>query len=140
MSYLRIKNGKLIEAPYKVERNGRIIFGYNKENNEAMLFEDGFEKFSKSIGNYTIQNSEIVERQIEPIAPNSMFSKLQIRRAMRELGIENVLDQILANNEQFKKDWNDAQEIDLNDPLIQNAIQEGLISQEIIDSIKEVLK
>lgn len=139
MSYLRIKNGKIIEAPYKVERSGRIIFGYNKENNEAMMFEDGFEKFPKSIGNYTIQNGEIVERQIEPIAPNSMFSKLQIRRAMRELGIENVLDQILENNEQFKKDWNDAQEIDLQDDMIQSAIQSGLISQSMVDQIKRIL-
>lgn len=58
---------------------------------------------------------------------------------MRQLGIEDTLNYILSTNEQFKNDWNDAQEIDLNDPIIQNAITSGLISQETINLIKGIL-
>lgn len=139
MSYLKIYQNKIIEAPYKVERNGYIIYGYNKENNEAMLFEDGYAKFPKSASNYEIKNGQIVEKEPVPPEPQTLFTKLQIRRAMRQLGIEDQLNAILSGNFQFQTDWNDAQDIDLNDSLIQDAIQEGIITQEMIDAIREIL-
>lgn len=139
MSYLKIDQNEIVEAPYKVERDGKIIYGYNKENNEPMLFADGYAKFPKSKSNYEIKDGQIVEKEPTPPEPQSVFTKLQIRRAMRQLGIEHELNTILSGNVQFQSDWNDAQEIDLNDNLIQDAIQEGLITQEMIDTIREIL-
>jgi len=139
MSYLKIDQNKIVEAPYKVDRNGKTIYGYNKENNEAMLFEDGYAKFPYGASHYEIKNGQIVEKEPVPPEPQTVFTKLQIRRAMRQLGIEDQLNAILSGNFQFQSDWNDAQDIDLNDSLIQDAIQEGIITQEMIDAIREVL-
>lgn len=139
MSYLKIDQNKIVEAPYKIERQGKIIYGYNKENNEAMLFADGYAKFPKSASSYEIKNGQIVEREPVPPEPQTVFTKLQIRRAMRQLGIEDQLNAILSGNFQFQSDWNDAQEIDLNDSMIQDAIEEGLITREMIEAIREVL-
>ena len=139
MSYLKIDSNKIVEAPYIIEKDGKVIYGYNKENNETMLFHDGYAKFPYGASHYEIKNGQIVEKIIPPPEPQTVFTKLQIRRAMRQLGIEDQLNAILSGNFQFQSDWNDAQEIDLNDSLIQDAIEEGLITQEMIDAIREVL-
>lgn len=62
----------------------------------------------------------------EQVAPTprkakSVFTKLQIRRALRSLGQEAILDTALAN-EAFRKDWNDAQDIDLEDAVFKQAL------------------
>ena len=49
------------------------------------------------------------------------FPRLAIRRAMRELGVEDNLDTLLANPA-FGKDWADATEIDLSDVITAQAI------------------
>lgn len=142
MVYLKIENGKLIEAQEIVKRNGKIVYGYNQETNEPMLILDGFQKFDKSFADYEIKNGQIVEKQIDPIPEieEETFTKLQIRRAMRKLNIEDQLDNILENNSDFKKEWDDAIEIDLNDPMIQNIINQGFISAENIQRIKLAIK
>ena len=61
------------------------------------------------------------------------FTKLQIRRAMRELEIESTLDGLLDSNATFKADWNDAQEIDLADPLTVQALASVSVD---IDAVK----
>ena len=104
-----------------------------------MLFQDGYEKYPFTATHYEIKNGQIVEKVFPPPQPRSVFTKLQIRRAMRQLGIEDQLNAILSGNLQFKSDWNDAQDIDLNDSMIQDAISEGLITQEMIEAIREVL-
>ena len=139
MSYLKIENEYIVEAPYIIEKNGKVIYGYNKENNEAMLLEDGYQKFSKSIYDYKIKNNEIVEKDPEDYPKRTTFTKLEIRRAFRKLEIEDELDSILENNSQFKKDWNDAQDIDLDDVMIKEAINSGILSQELINLIEEAL-
>lgn len=139
MFYLKIDQNKIVEAPYTIERDGKVIYGYNKPNNEAMLFADGYDKFPKSASNYEIKNGQIVEKEPVPDPPQTVFTKLQIRRAMRQLGIEGQLNAILSGNLQFQSDWTDAQDIDLNDSMIQDAIQEGIITQEMIDAIREIL-
>ena len=58
----------------------------------------------------------------------SVFTKLQIRRALRALNQESVLDSALAN-EAFRKDWNDAQEIDLEDDVFKQALAAQGISE-----------
>lgn len=139
MSYLKIDSNKIVEAPYIIEKDGKVIYGYNKENNETMLFHDGYAKFPYGIYAYIIKDEKIVEKEPEPIPKQTTFTKLQIRRAMRQLGIEDELNAILSGNFQFQSDWNDAQEIDLNDSMIQDAISEGLITREMIEAIREVL-
>ena len=59
----------------------------------------------------------------------SVFTKLQIRRALRALNQEFVLDSALAANEQARKDWNDAQEIDLEDTVFKQALAAQGISE-----------
>ena len=138
MVFLKIENNVLMAAPEIVERNGKIVYGYNQETNEPMLIEDGYQKFDKTFLDYEIKDGKIVEKEI--IVPeNTIFTKLQIRRAMRQLCIESQLDNILDNNPQFKKEWDDCIEVDLNDQMIKDAIQAGLITQEVIDQIKNIL-
>jgi len=103
-----------------------------------MLIADGFIKFPKTYADYEVKRGQIVEKEI--ISPEySIFTKLQIRRAMRQLGIEDQLDNILENNPQFKKEWDDCIEVDLNDQMIKDAINAGLITQEVIDQIKNII-
>jgi len=138
MVFLKIVNKKLIGAPEIIERNGKIVYGYNQETNEPMLIADGFIKFPKTYADYEVKRGQIVEKEI--ISPEySIFTKLQIRRAMRQLGIEDQLDNILENNPQFKKEWDDCIEVDLNDQMIKDAINAGLITQEVIDQIKNII-
>ena len=139
MSYLKIDQNKIIEAPYIIERNGKTIYGYNKPSNEEMLAADGYNKFELPASFYKIEDENIVEMNLNIPQEKNVFTKLEIRRAMRQLGIEDTLNYILSTNQQFKNDWNDAQEIDLTDPIIQDAITSGLISQETIDLIKGIL-
>ena len=68
---------------------------------------------------------------------NNVFTKLQIRRAMRALGNEDELDTLLANNSGFQKDWNDASEIDLSDSMVQQALTQ--IDVDIIAIKKKIL-
>lgn len=141
MSYLKIQNNKIIEPPYMIEKDGKIIYGYNKNIN--MILADGYRYFENPIYAYEIKDNKIVDKIIPPPEPEpekTEFSKLQIRRAMRKLGMEDLLDQIIYSNYDFQKDWNDAQTIDLNDSMIQSAIENGLISQDTIKAIKEVLE
>lgn len=60
-------------------------------------------------------------------ATASIFAKLDIRRAMRALGNESTLDALLDLVPQFKTDWADAQEIDLADPMVQQALESASI-------------
>lgn len=67
MVFLKIENDKIVSAPYEIKRNGKRIFGYNKENNEAMLIQDGYQKFDKFIDNYHIVAGKIEEKKEEII-------------------------------------------------------------------------
>ena len=67
----------------------------------------------------------------------TVFAKLEIRRAMRSLGIEQKLDALLSQNETFRKDWQDAREIDLNDEITKKALESGGITENEIFKIRE---
>lgn len=67
----------------------------------------------------------------------TVFAKLEIRRAMRSLGIEEKLDALLSQNETFRKDWQDAREIDLNDAITKKALESGGITENEIFKIRE---
>lgn len=55
------------------------------------------------------------------ICTRSIYTKLEIRRAMRALGNESMLDALITNTA-FAKDWNDAIEINLSDALVADAL------------------
>ena len=70
-----------------------------------------------------------------PRGGSTVFTKLQIRRALRALEKESILDTALAANEQARKDWNDAQEIDLNDAVFKAALAEQGIEEKTLRKI-----
>lgn len=67
MVFLKIEKDKLVAAPYEVLRNGKRIFGYNKENNESMLNLDGYVKFPKTASDYQIINGKIEEINFDDV-------------------------------------------------------------------------
>jgi hypothetical protein len=128
--YYKIVNGKvgkLLSESQLVEKglteadmleDGRKI----AENDDAMykVFADCGQ--ADRAGIYGILKSIPVElTAAETALSKTVFSKLQIRRAMRALGNEAILDGLLTN-EAFKKDWADAVEIDLSDPMTAAAL------------------
>lgn len=139
MKYIKFLNDKAYEAPFETEKSGMKIRGYNRESNERMLLEDGYLKYC---GNCALQylhleNGVIVERP--PVVVEELphrFTKLQIRRCLRKHDLENVLDEVLSANFDFKKDWDDCLNIDFDDEMMQEAISNGIISQELIGLIQ----
>ncbi len=121
MSYAKIENGVAVFPPHN---DGNRI---NVHLDPAWLAEHGY--------------VNMTEEEIAQYAPSSepvqnIFTKLQIRRAMRALEMESVLDAILAGNATFAVDWADAQEIDLADPVFASAITAAGITEEQIAAVK----
>ena len=137
MFYLKIKDEKVIEAPKNCIRKGFQVFGYNK--NLKMLKEDGFTPLNFPASRAEIIDGEIVEKEIKPVE-KTVYTKLEIRRACRELGIENKLNMLLEASADFKNDWADAQHIDLTDAVLLEALKAGKFTDEEIKAIKELLK
>lgn len=65
------------------------------------------------------------------ICKQTVFKKLDIRRAMRELNLEAILDTLLQDTT-FKADWNDATEIDLSDPYVVQALASVELDVDVI--------
>jgi len=87
-------------------------------------------------GYVDMADEEIAQYSTTTTMVQTVFTKLQIRRAMRALEMEPVLDAILAGNATFAADWADAQEIDLADPVFASAIAAAGITAEQIDAVK----
>lgn len=87
--------------------------------------------------------TDISEEEIYPYLPKppaqTVFSKLAIRRAMRTLGIEAKLDALLNASDTFRADWTDAQEIDLADPVLLDALASGGLTEQEIEQIKSTI-
>jgi len=116
LSELQLVDKGLTEADMLAD--GRSI----ADTDDAMyhVFESCGQADKASI--YGIFKSIPVEPTASEIAlSKTVFTKLQIRRAMRSLGNEAILDGLLTN-EAFKKDWSDAIEIDLSDPMTAAAL------------------
>lgn len=92
---------------------------------------------TKPLSWLTYENGQIIEKMptIQHVEQPKTYTKLQIRRAMRKMEIENMLDSIISGNTEFSKDWNDAQEISLTDQSFMSALTEFQINDDIIDSI-----
>lgn len=141
--YLRFNdNGLCIgEAPKQIVKDGKLILGYNKPSNEEMLLADGYIRYD---GCASLDRLEMYEGMIVETVPagtditpevRRTFTKLQIRRSMRDLRCEDVLDSIITGNTNFAKDWADAKEINLDDPVFMQGLQDFGISQELVDNI-----
>ena len=68
-------------------------------------------------------------------------SKLAVRRKLRELGLESMLDDFLAANPTRQKDWDDSQILLTTDPLLVSSIPAfaaatGTTDAQIIDLLK----
>lgn len=121
--YAKIEEGKIIFPPHNDGDH------YNVHLDPVWLQEHGF--------------TDMSDEQLEPYwpkpAPQTVFSKLAIRRAMRSLGIENKLDALLNASSTFKSDWTDAQEIDLADPVLLQALSAGGLTEKEIEDIKNAI-
>lgn len=84
---------------------------------------------------------ETPEETLEIVAPEEhIFSKLKIRRALRRMGKEEMLDAMLEADGQFRKDWTDAQEIDLYDEAVTAAKAKGIVTEEFLTALKGELQ
>lgn len=142
--YLKYENGHWIEAPKRAEKDGMTIIGYNSPQNEQMLLADGWMRYdgNKDLNHLRFDNGSIIEIEDQIVEePKHIFTKLQIRRAMRKLNMEDQLDYILSSSAEVQKDWNDALQIDLYDEVFNEALTlnglSGDFIQTIIDTIEE---
>lgn len=122
MKYYKIENGQIKDVTFpKLSEAKRLELNHIKVEYDGAveLAEDGV--------------NLIPAKQKE----RTVFAKLEIRRAMRSLGIEQKLDALLSQNETFRKDWQDAREIDLNDEITKKALESGGITENEIFKIRE---
>ena len=122
MKYYKIENAQIKDVTFpKISKAKRI------ELNHIKVEYDGAVELAADGVNL------IPAKQKE----RTVFAKLEIRRAMRSLGIEQKLDALLSQNETFRKDWQDAREIDLNDEITKKALESGGITENEIFKIRE---
>ena len=122
MKYYKIENGQIKDVTFpKISKAKRIELNHIKVEYDGAveLAEDGVNLIPATQKERTV------------------FAKLEIRRAMRSLGIEEKLDALLSQNETFRKDWQDAREIDLNDEITKKALESGGITENEIFKIRE---
>ena len=122
MKYYKIENGQIKDVTFpKISEEKRIELNHIKVEYDGAveLAEDGVNLIPATQKERTV------------------FAKLEIRRAMRSLGIEEKLDALLSQNETFRKDWQDAREIDLNDEITKIALESGGITENEILKIRE---
>ncbi len=124
-------NGKLVPPPVNHRTDSGWIMNFNR-NPEAMTANGWPDRTDEEIAAWK-------EAHPEPEPPGrTIYSKLAIRRAMRELGIEEKLDNLLNASAQFRADWQDAQDIDLADPVLLSALKSGTVTAEEIAQIKQI--
>lgn len=122
MKYYKIENGQIKDVTFpKISEEKRIELNHIKVEYDGAveLADDGVNLIPATQKERTV------------------FAKLEIRRAMRSLGIEQKLDALLSQHETFRKDWQDAREIDLNDEITKKALESGGITENEIFKIRE---
>ena len=150
MKYIKFNQSGTIaeEAPARIKKDTGWIFGYNSPKNEKMLFEDGYIKYDGDlpISCLTYKDSKIIEnmpqnQQNQQKFKTNIYSKLKIRRALRSLGKQNILDNALRNrNSIFAKDWTDSNEIDLDDDIFKAALKQFEITEETLNQVLQKLE
>lgn len=109
--------------------------GYNKPSNRQMLKADGYLEYNGSVPLRFLKLKDGIITENYLNAGPVIFSKLDIRRALRSLNLQYILNNILESNTQFRNDWNDSTEINLNDPIFKKALVETGISEELLNKI-----
>jgi len=117
----KIVNGKIVFPP--VNTDGIV----NVYRNAAWLAKNGFHELSPA---------EIAEAAV-PRQAEQIFTKLQIRRALRALNMEGILDAVLSTGGSAARDWQDAQEINLDDDVFKNALAQFGVTEAQIQQIKQ---
>lgn len=121
--YAKIEDGKVIFPPHHDGNH------FNVHLDRQWLSEHGY--------------TDMTEEETAPYLPKpqepTVFSKLAIRRAMRTLQIEYKLNQLLSASDTFRNDWTDAQQIDLGDPVLVQALSYGGITEQEIVAIKNAI-
>ncbi len=120
--------------PYAKIVNGAIVYPPHNDGNRINVHLDS--EWLSANGYTDMTEEEIAQYAASAISVQAIFTKLQIRRAMRALEMEPILDAILASNVTFAADWADAQEIDLSDPVFASAIAAAGITEEQIAAVK----
>jgi hypothetical protein len=140
--YVKFDNeGKAYQAPANKSTPNGTIWGYGTEQNEAQLLEDGWLVYTGVLPLSMLEyaGGQIIEHEPapeEPDEPPTRFTKLEIRRCLRKHGLEETLDQLLAGNETFRKDWTDALNISVEDEMVQNALASGIITESLVEMIQ----
>jgi len=126
--YFNIVNGQI--TPLKAGDESGL---YNMDCADEQEFLNSACPSNLVFENNAIRWKTDAERERELLDSISICPKLAIRRAMRALGNEAELDAILASNEMFQKDWQDAPGvIDLNDPMVVEALAGASIDMDAI--------
>lgn len=99
---------------------------------------DGKQYTQNELG--TLPEWALLEKPVIPEPEKTVFTKLAIRRTCRTLGLEGKLNALLEASDEFMSDWTDAQDIDLSDPVLLQALQAGTFTQDEINSIKNSLQ
>ena len=63
MSFLKIENGAIKEAPYKLKTAEYTVYGYNAIQNRLQCEKDGYTWYEKGIYAYQLRDGEIKEKQ-----------------------------------------------------------------------------
>ena len=129
--WLKEENNRLIPPPV----NYRTASGWimNFDRNPDAMFRYGWRDMEAE----EVLAWDQAHPQPEP-PDRTIYLKLAIRRAMRELGIEAKLDALLNVSAQFRADWQDAQDIDLADPVLLAALESGTVTAEEIADIRRI--
>ena len=120
-------NGDPAPAAVRIEHNGKQVWLMNPAADAEWREANGYVYDTKPIP------------PPPPPEPRTIYTKLQIRRAMRSLGIEEKLNRLLEASQTFAADWYDAQEINLGDPVLIEALEAGSITQEEIEAIRHAI-
>ena len=124
---------KLIPPPVNFTApDGRTICNFNLS--PELMLEFGWRDWTDA----EVEEWHRQHPEPEPPLP-TVFTKLAIRRAMRQLGIEAKLDALLEASALFRADWTDAQEIDLADPVLVEALAAGSITAAEIEAVRRAI-
>lgn len=126
---------KMVEAD-----QGKIL--YQKDGEEINIFKKIYVPLAFSDEKIYSLYSESTQDdfQFTVVKNTNIFTKLQIRRACRALGLEEKLNTLLQSNEIFAADWTDAQDIDLQDAILKQALLMGNFTEQEIITIKGTIQ
>ncbi len=136
MYYLKIENGKIVEAPSIYKERTTTYLNFNTSANTTKLTELGYTAFEYPAYRYYIVDGVItLAEMIEPV--QTLFAKSDIIEAFASLNRLGELMNLVKSDSTFEFYWNGNVNIDLNHEITQNALTEVDIE---IDDILAILR